>query len=75
VPADGDYETKRTTFGGCEEDCGTLEIVLGEQEAVVLDVKPWDLHGVGWDYDLGYGVIDAAAALKALRRRRVKATA
>lgn len=48
MPADGDYETKRTTFGGCEEDCGTLEIVLGEQEAVVLDVKPWDLHGVGY---------------------------
>ncbi|MGH7548121.1 MAG: S8 family peptidase [Gemmatimonadales bacterium] len=34
-----------------------------------------DLHGVGWDYDLGYGVIDAAAALKALGRKRVKATA
>src|SRR5438034_970536 len=25
-----------------------------------------DLGGDGWDYDLGYGVIDAAAALKAL---------
>ena len=25
-----------------------------------------DLRGDGWDYDLGYGVIDAAAALKAL---------
>src|SRR2546430_13825902 len=28
-----------------------------------------DLGGDGWDYDLGYGVIDAAAALKALRLR------
>ncbi len=27
-----------------------------------------DLRGDGWDYDLGYGVIDAAAALKALGR-------
>lgn len=26
-----------------------------------------DLEGNGWDYDLGYGVIDAAAAVKALR--------
>jgi subtilisin family serine protease len=42
-----------------------------------------DLGGDGWDYDLGYGVIDAAAALKALRggrggtkpRKRVRATA
>ncbi|MGH7429619.1 MAG: S8 family serine peptidase, partial [Candidatus Methylomirabilaceae bacterium] len=25
-----------------------------------------DLEGNGWDYDLGYGVIDAAAAVKAL---------
>jgi hypothetical protein len=25
-----------------------------------------DLRGDGWDYDLGYGVIDAAAALKAV---------
>jgi len=25
-----------------------------------------DLGGDGWDYDLGYGVIDAAAALQAL---------
>ena len=25
-----------------------------------------DLNGDGWDYDLGYGVIDAAAAVKAL---------
>ena len=37
-----------------------------------------DLGGDGWDYDLGYGVIDAAAAVKALRlqpkaRRRAKA--
>lgn len=23
-------------------------VVLGEQEAVVLEVKPWDLHGVGY---------------------------
>jgi len=32
-----------------------------------------DLRGDGWDYDLGYGVIDAAAVLKALRppKRRV----
>ena len=26
-----------------------------------------DLEGNGWDYDLGYGVIDATAAVKALR--------
>src|SRR5438445_80577 len=37
-----------------------------------------DLGGDGWDYDLGYGVIDAAAAVKALRlqpkaRRSAKA--
>ena len=25
--------------------CGT---VLGEQEALVVDVKPWDVHGVGY---------------------------
>src|SRR3989454_7983896 len=29
-----------------------------------------DLGGDGWDYDLGYGVIDAAAALKALGSTR-----
>jgi hypothetical protein len=23
-------------------------VVLGEQEAVVLEVKPWDVHGVGY---------------------------
>ena len=39
-----------------------------------------DLQGNGWDYDLGYGVIDAAAAVKALgvkprARKRPKATA
>jgi subtilisin family serine protease len=28
-----------------------------------------DLEGNGWDYDLGYGVIDAAAAVKALGLR------
>jgi hypothetical protein len=29
--------------------CSTLRVVvLGEQEAVVLDVKPWDVHGVGY---------------------------
>ena len=29
--------------------CGTLRVVvLGEQEAVVLEVKPWDVHGVGY---------------------------
>src|SRR5256886_10440530 len=28
-----------------------------------------DLQGDGWDYDLGYGVIDAAAAVKALGGR------
>ena len=24
-----------------------LALVLGEQEAVVLEVRPWDVHGVG----------------------------
>ena len=38
-----------------------------------------DLRGDGWDYDLGYGVIDAAAAVKALglkpkARKGAKAT-
>src|SRR5438270_2996030 len=38
-----------------------------------------DLGGDGWDYDLGYGVIDAAAVVKALRlnpkaRKGAKAT-
>lgn len=29
--------------------CSTLRVVvLGEQEAVVLEVKPWDVHGVGY---------------------------
>jgi hypothetical protein len=23
-------------------------LVLGEQEAMVIDVKPWDVHGVGY---------------------------
>jgi hypothetical protein len=23
-------------------------IVLGEQEALVMEVKPWDVHGVGY---------------------------
>jgi hypothetical protein len=26
---------------------GRLALVLGEQEAVVLEVRPWDVHGVG----------------------------
>jgi hypothetical protein len=26
--------------------CGSLEPVLGEQEAIVVEVKPWDVHGV-----------------------------
>ena len=30
-----------------------------------------DLEGNGWDYDLGYGVINAAAAVKALRLKPV----
>jgi subtilisin family serine protease len=35
-----------------------------------------DLEGNGWDYDLGYGVIDAAAAVKALSLKpRKKKTA
>jgi hypothetical protein len=32
----------------------------------VLQRTARDLEGDGWDYDLGYGVIDAAAAVKAL---------
>jgi hypothetical protein len=29
--------------------CSSLRlVVLGEQEAVVLEVKPWDVHGVGY---------------------------
>jgi len=31
-----------------------------------------DLEGNGWDYDLGYGVIDAAAAVKALKLKPKK---
>jgi subtilisin family serine protease len=31
-----------------------------------------DLEGNGWDYDLGYGVIDAAAAAKALKLKAKK---
>jgi len=34
-----------------------------------------DLEGNGWDYDLGYGVIDAAAAVKALGLKPKKRTA
>ena len=31
-----------------ESGCfGRLALVLGEQEAVVLEVRPWDVHGVG----------------------------
>jgi hypothetical protein len=34
------------------ETCGTCStlrvVVLGEQEAVVVEVKPWDVHGVGY---------------------------
>jgi hypothetical protein len=26
---------------------GSLALVLGEQAAVVLEVRPWDVHGVG----------------------------
>lgn len=33
----------------------------------VLQRTAADLQGDGWDYDLGYGVIDAKAALKALQ--------
>ena len=32
-----------------------------------------DLQGNGWDYDKGYGVIDAAAAVKALGLKPSKA--
>ncbi|MEX2274373.1 MAG: hypothetical protein WEA10_02255 [Actinomycetota bacterium] len=29
--------------------------MLGEQEALVLEVKPWDVHGVGYvDVTVGY---------------------
>jgi hypothetical protein len=29
--------------------CSSLRVVvLGEQEAVVLEVKPWDVHGVAY---------------------------
>jgi hypothetical protein len=28
--------------------CVSLPDVLGEVEAVVLEVKPWDVHGVGY---------------------------
>ncbi len=31
-----------------------------------------DLEGNGWDYDMGYGVIDAAAAVKALKLKPKK---
>ncbi len=31
-----------------------------------------DIGGNGWDYDLGYGVIDAAAALQALGVKPLK---
>jgi hypothetical protein len=27
--------------------CGSLEPVLGEKEAIVVQVRPWDAHGVG----------------------------
>jgi hypothetical protein len=34
---------------------GRLALVLGEQEAVVLEVRPWDVHGVGHvDVTLAY---------------------
>ena len=28
--------------------CASLPGVLGEAEALVLEVKPWDVHGVGY---------------------------
>lgn len=28
--------------------CASLRGVLGEADAVVLEVKPWDVHGVGY---------------------------
>ena len=31
-----------------ESVCGRLRAMLGEQEAMVLEVKPWDVHGVGY---------------------------
>ena len=41
APGGGVLETHRA--------CSTLRVVvLGEQEAVVLEVKPWDVHGVGY---------------------------
>jgi hypothetical protein len=33
------------THGSCSS---VRVIVLGEQEAVVLEVKPWDVHGVAY---------------------------
>jgi len=38
----------------------------------VLQRTARDLEGDGWDYDLGYGVIDAAAAVKALHLKPKK---
>jgi hypothetical protein len=33
------------THGSCSS---VRVVVLGEQEAVVLEVKPWDVHGVAY---------------------------
>jgi subtilisin family serine protease len=50
----------------------TLKKLSPAQLKGLLQRTARDLEGNGWDFDLGYGVIDAQAAVKALLSRRTK---
>jgi hypothetical protein len=44
--------------------------VLGEQEALVVDIKPWDVHGVGY-VDVTVAYRDRSVATARLGRESV----
>ena len=50
---------------------GRLALVLGEQEAVVLEVRPWDVHGVGHvDVTVVYPDLDGGKTARLGRERK-----
>src|SRR5881409_2825766 len=81
-PADGGTSAASPVAAGVaaalRQRFGTRRLAPAQLKGL-LQRSARDLRGDGWDYDLGYGVIDAAAALKALgggvkprARKRVK---
>jgi hypothetical protein len=46
-----------TISAGCDEEGARLSSMLGEEQAIVLEVTPLDIHGVRY-YDLAVGFSD-----------------